>query len=149
MTSAGKSRIYWVIFSAGEVDMAAPSNFQPAGWHTVTPRVIVAGAEKLVEFVKNVFGATGQYQAHAPAELRLGDSIIMISDAGVRDPMPACLYVYVESADTTWQLALEAGAQSIESPLNTPYGDRRAMVKDPWGNTWQIATRRQERTAAE
>jgi PhnB protein len=127
----------------------ALSNFQPLGWHTVTPRIIVDGAEKLVEFVKNVFGATGQYRAQAPAELQLGDSIIMISDAGARDPMPACLYVYVESADITWQRAIDAGAQSIESPLNTPYGDRRGMVKDPWGNTWQIATRRQERIAAE
>jgi PhnB protein len=129
--------------------MAAPSNFQPAGWHTVTPRIIVHGAEKLVEFVKHVFGAAGQYRSGAPAELQLGDSIIMISDAGARDPMPACLYVYVESADITWQRAIQAGAQSIESPLNTPYGDRRGMVKDPWGNTWQIATRRRERTAAE
>ena len=129
--------------------MAAPSNFQPAGWHTVTPRIIVDDAEKLVEFVKHVFGATGQYHPQAPAELQLGDSIIMISDAGVRDPMPACLYVYVESADITWQRAIQAGAQSIESPLNTHYGDRRGMVKDPWGNTWQIATRRQERNAGE
>jgi PhnB protein len=122
--------------------MAVPSNFQPAGWHTVTPRIIVHGAQQLVDFVKNVFGATGEYQPQAPAELRLGDSIIMISDAGARDPMTACLYVYVESADITWQRAVEAGAQSMESPLNTPYGDRRGMVKDPWGNTWQIATRR-------
>ncbi|HEY6621306.1 MAG TPA: VOC family protein [Steroidobacteraceae bacterium] len=125
--------------------MATPSHFQPAGWHTVTPRLIVYGAEKLVEFVKNVFGATGQYHDHAPAELRIGDSIIMISGAGVRDSMTACLYVYVENADATWQRAMDAGAQSIEAPLNTPYGDRRGMVKDPWGNTWQIATRRQAR----
>jgi PhnB protein len=128
--------------------MAAPTSFQPAGWHSVTPRIIVPGAEGLVEFVKKVFGATGEYHPQAPAELRLGDSIIMISDAGVRAPMTACLYVYVESADVIWQRAIEAGAQSIESPLNTPYGDRRGMVKDPWGNTWQIATRRQEHTAA-
>lgn len=127
--------------------MAEPSNFQPAGYHTVTPRIIVPGAEKLVEFVKNVFGATGQHHPHAPAELRLGDSIVMISDAGVRETMTACLYVYVENADAAWQRAVQAGAQSIESPLNTPYGDRRAMVKDPWGNTWQIATRRPERNA--
>lgn len=128
--------------------MVAPFDFQPAGWHTVTPRLIVDGAEKLVEFVKNVFGATGQYRAHAPAELRIGDSTVMISDAGVRDSMTACLYVYVENADATWQRAIDAGAESMESPLNTPYGDRRGMVKDPWGNTWQIATRRQERSTA-
>lgn len=129
--------------------MATPSDFRPAGWPTVTPRIMVQGAEQLVAFVKNVFGATGQYHAHAPAELRLGDSIIMISAAGVRDIATACLYVYVENADITWQRAIEAGAQSIEPPLNTPYGDRRAMVKDPWGNIWQIATRGQQRAAAD
>lgn len=128
--------------------MATPDNFQPAGWRTVTPRIIVRDAEKMVEFVKKVFGATGQYHVHAPAELRLGDSVIMISDAGVRDSMTACLYVYVENADVTWQRAIDAGARSMESPLNTPYGDRRGMVEDPWGNTWQIATR-QVHSAAE
>ena len=114
---------------------------KPAGWPTVTPRIIVQGADKLVAFVKDVFGATGDYRSEAPAELRLGDSIIMISEAGVREPMPACLYVYVDSADATWQRAVTAGAQSLETPSNTPYGDRRGMVKDQWGNTWQIATR--------
>jgi uncharacterized glyoxalase superfamily protein PhnB len=126
----------------------AKVDLQPPGWHTVTPRIIVEGAEQLVEFVKRVFGATGQYHPQRPAELKLGDSIIMISDAGVRDAMTACLYVYVESADITWQRAVEAGARSIEPPSNMPYGDRRGMVQDPWGNTWQIATR-QARTAAE
>ena len=92
--------------------MTAPSNFQPAGWHTVTPRIIVHGAEKLVEFVKHVFGATGQYHPQAPAELQLGDSIIMISDADVRDAMPACLYVYVESADITWQR--DTGGRAVD-----------------------------------
>ena len=123
-------------------------NHQPAGWHTVTPRIIVDGAEMLVAFGKEVFGATGDYRPGAPAELRLGDSIIMISAAGVREPSPACLYVYVESADTTWQRAVTAGAQSLEAPSNTPYGDRRGMVKDRWGNTWQIATRIQAPDAA-
>ncbi len=127
--------------------MPAPADFKPPEWRSVTPRIIVRGAEALVAFVKNVFGATGRYQSHAPAELRLGDSIIMISDAGVRNPATACLYVYVASADITWQRALEAGARSIESPLDTPYGDRRAMIEDPWGNTWQIATRRPARGA--
>jgi PhnB protein len=117
------------------------ADFRPAGWHTVTPRIIVQGAAMLVAFVKEVFGATGDYRPGAPAELRIGDSIIMISDAGVREAMPACLYVYVESADVTWQQAVKAGAQSLEAPSNTPYGDRRGMVKDRWGNTWQIATR--------
>jgi PhnB protein len=115
--------------------------FQPPGWHTVTPRIVVHDAEMLVDFVKSVFGATGDYCPERPAEVRIGDSIIMISDVGVREPMPSCLYVYVESADETWQRAVRAGALSVEAPSDTPYGDRRGMVRDRWGNTWQIATR--------
>jgi uncharacterized glyoxalase superfamily protein PhnB len=48
--------------------------------------------------------------------------------------------VYVEDADATYQGALDAGAVSLEAVWDTPYGDRRGMVKDPWGNVWQIAT---------
>jgi uncharacterized glyoxalase superfamily protein PhnB len=117
---------------------------KPAGWHTVTPRIIVRDADKLVAFMKAVFEATGDYRPEVPAELRLGDSIIMVSEAGVREAMPACLYVYVENADVTWRRAVKAGAQSLEDPSNTPYGDRRGIVKDRWGNTWQIATRIQK-----
>jgi PhnB protein len=86
----------------------------------------------LVDFIKNVFSASGHYHPQAPAELRLGDSLVMVSDAGVREPAPACLYVYVPDADAAWQRALDAGAKSIEAPSNMPYGDRRGMVKDRW-----------------
>jgi PhnB protein len=118
-----------------------PTDFKPDGWHSVTPRIIVPDAAGLVEFIRQVFNATGDYSPQAPAELKIGDSIIMVSDAGVREQMLSCLYVYVENADITWQRAVTAGALSIEVPSNTPYGDRRGMVKDRWGNTWQIATR--------
>jgi|HubBroStandDraft_4_1064222.scaffolds.fasta_scaffold19102_8 PhnB protein len=124
------------------------SHFQPQGWHTVTPRIIVSDAERLVAFVKQVFSASGDYRRDAPTELRIGDSIVMISDAGIRDPMLSCLYVYVENADETWRRAVAAGACSIETPSDMPYGDRRAMVKDQWGNTWQIATRLKGRGSA-
>jgi PhnB protein len=62
------------------------SHFTPQGWHTVTPRIVVHEAQLLVEFVKYVFRATGEYQPDAPAVLSIGDSIVMISDAGIRDP---------------------------------------------------------------
>ena len=55
-------------------------------------------------------------------------------------PFPAFLYVYVDDADATYRRAVAAGARSLEAPIDTPYGDRRAMVEDRWGNTWQIAT---------
>jgi uncharacterized glyoxalase superfamily protein PhnB len=54
--------------------------------------------------------------------------------------VPAFLYVYVENVDETYQRAAEAGAETLELPSDFPYGDRRAMVKDHWGNLWQIAS---------
>ena len=75
--------------------------------------------------------------------MRIGDSVVMISNGGgQREATQAFLYVYVEDADETYRLAVDAGAVSVEKPINTPYGDRRATVLDPWGNTWQIATPR-------
>lgn len=114
--------------------------FIPDGWHTVTPRIVARDAEQLVEFLKRVFGATGEYQPARPVELRISDSVVMISDAGIRQPMTAFLYVYVSDTDATYQRALAAGARSLEAPAVLPYGDRRCMIEDRWGNTWQIAT---------
>jgi uncharacterized glyoxalase superfamily protein PhnB len=69
--------------------------------------------------------------------------MLMVSDGGgLRDPSSAFLYVYVPDVEATFRAAIDAGATSIEAPLDTPYGDRRATVRDPFGNTWQIATRR-------
>jgi PhnB protein len=53
----------------------------------------------------------------------------------------ACWRALLSDADSTHRRALERGANSIEEPFDTPYGDRRCMVEDPWGNTWQIAVR--------
>lgn len=116
------------------------NEYVPGGWPTVIPRIIAKDAEQLVTFIKNVFGATGDFQSERPTVLDIGESKIMISDSGVRDSMPAFLYVYVEDCDQTYQRAIQGGAKSLEKPGNVPYGDRRAMVKDQWGNIWQIAT---------
>lgn len=116
-------------------------NFQPAGWPTVIPRLVVANPDELVRFLKDVFGARGEVRSGAPAEMRIGDSMVMVSGGdGLRDTMTAFLYVYVEDPDATYQRALAAGAISMEAPAQMPYGDRRAMVRDPWGNHWQIAS---------
>ncbi len=122
--------------------------FAPEGWHTVTPRIVVHEAEHLVEFLKQVFGATGEYRQARPSEVRIGDSVIMISDARPRRPMTAFLYVYVNDTDATYRRALDAGARALEAPAVTPYGDQRSMVEDKWGNTWQIATHMGDRQAA-
>ena len=112
----------------------------PAGRHTVTPRIVVEDAAGFVVFLKRVFGATGEFQAATPSQIKIGDSLLMVSPAGTRETFPAFLYVYVEDADATFQRALDAGAVSLEAVWDTPYGDRRGMVRDPWGNVWQVAT---------
>jgi uncharacterized glyoxalase superfamily protein PhnB len=116
------------------------SKFQPDGWHTVTSRIVTSDVRGLAEFVRAVFDAAGEDRVGAPTELKIGDSIVMVSGDGEREAMPAFLYVYVTDADATYQRAIAQGARSIEEPRNTPYGDRRAMVQDSWGNKWQIAT---------
>jgi len=119
------------------------NKFKPDGWHTVTPRVFTDDVAGLVGFLKIVFGAVGKLQSEGPTEMRIGDSVVMISDGGgERQAMPAFLYVYVENADEAYQRAIAAGAESIERPGDMPYGDRRATVRDSWGNVWQIATYR-------
>jgi PhnB protein len=116
----------------------------PAGWHSVTPRLVVHDVASLVEFFKQAFGATGDFRPDIPCEIRIGDSLVMVSEVGVRDAMPAFLYLYVDDIDATYQRALKAGAESLEEPQDMPYGDRRCMVKDPGGNIWQIATHNEE-----
>ena len=69
---------------------------------------------------------------------------LMVGSTVEREPMPAFLYVYVEDTDAAFSLALKYGAKPIEQPQETPYGDRRGMIRDRWGNTWQIATHRGE-----
>jgi PhnB protein len=101
---------------------------------------VVHDPAKLVLFLKRAFGATGDFTADGPALIRIDDSIVMVSGVGPRDAMPAFLYLYVDDIDATYRRALEAGAVSLEEPEDMPYGDRRAMVKDPCGNDWQIAT---------
>jgi len=115
--------------------------FAPADWPRVIPRLFTHDPRGLVAFVKRVFRATGTYRDDRPSELRLGESIIMVSDDSARGPSSAFLYVYIADTDAAYRRAISAGAQSIEAPAEMPYGDRRAMVEDPWGNIWQIATR--------
>jgi PhnB protein len=116
---------------------------KPPGWPDVVPRIFTSDVAGLVRLMRQALGAQGEAHAERPAEMRLGQSIVMVSDgAGVRNATPAFLYVYVPDADVAYARAVALGARSIEPPSDLPYGDRRATVEDAWGNTWQIATRR-------
>jgi len=119
----------------------------PAGYHTVTPYLTVEGAGRLIEFLKQAFGASEIACMKRPdgriahAELRIGDSVVMIGEArGDWGPRPSTMYVYVEDCDAFYKRAIAAGATSLTEPANQFYGDRHGGVKDPAGNYWWIAT---------
>ena len=111
-------------------------------YHSITPRIFVDDLDATVAFLRSVFDAAGDVEPGRPAELRIGDSIVMLSEAGEeRAAFPAFLYVYVDDADSTYQRAVDAGATTLEPPQDQFYGDRRAMVTDVAGNIFQIAHR--------
>jgi PhnB protein len=120
----------------------------PDGYHTVTPYLLVQGAEKFIDFVKKAFDAKETLLMSMPdgaighAEVRLGDSVIMLSEAqgGEYKPMPTGIYLYVGDCDAIYKRALEVGATSIMKPADQFYGDRSASIKDQFGNIWYIAT---------
>ncbi len=107
----------------------------------MTPRIVTVDVEGLVALLRAVFDADAELVAGRPVDVRIGNSIVLVSGAGERDAFPAFLYVYVDDADAVHQRAVAAGLVTIEAPFDTPYGDRRAMVSDPWGNVFQIAHR--------
>ncbi len=119
----------------------------PEGYHNVTPYLIVRDAHQVLEFLKQAFGAEQKELMLGPdgkighAEVQIGDSIVMMGEAGERwKPMPTSLYVYVSDTDATYKRALELGASSLMEPADQFYGDRNAGVSDPSGNFWWIAT---------
>jgi PhnB protein len=122
----------------------SPKN-QPADYHTVTPYLTVKRAGQLVEFVKQAFGGVEVFRTTGSAggmhaEVTIGDSKLMIGGYETVEEIPTALHVYVPDADAAYQRALDAGAVSLEEPVDQFYGDREAGVKDPTGNIWWIAT---------
>lgn len=115
--------------------------------HTVSPYLIVKDATAFIEFAKKIFNAE-VIESHPRedggirhAEIKIGDSVIMVSDATTDYPaFPAMLYVYVEDTDQTYSQAIQAGATSVMAPYNADYGARMAGFNDAWGNSWWPAT---------
>ena len=119
----------------------------PDGYHTVTPYLTIRGVDKLIEFLKQVFGAQRTEYMTRPdgsvthAEVRIGDSVVMMGEpTNVSEQMPGMLYLYIPDLDAAYKRALAAGATSVHEPTNEFYGDRSAAVKDASGNTWFMAT---------
>ncbi len=123
----------------------------PEGYHTVTPYLLVQSAEKLIDFMKNAFDAKETERYSMPdgsighAEVRIGDSVIMVADAQGDEykPMAAGIHLYVEDCDLTYKRAIGAGATSVREPQDQFYGDRSAGVNDQFGNKWWVATHKE------
>lgn len=92
----------------------------PKRWPSVIPRLFVRDPMQFVNFLRGAFDASGEFQADRPTELRIGDSMLMVSGDEVREPTSSCFYVYVEDADATYSRALSCGAESLEEPRDTP-----------------------------
>jgi PhnB protein len=117
------------------------------GNETATPYITVEGAEHLIEFLRSSFGGVLEYEHRREdgsvgnAQVRLGGSLVMISDADANSPAwPSRVYLFVHDVDEAYRRALEHGGTKLMDPLDEEYGDRVAGVLDPLGNQWWLAT---------
>lgn len=127
----------------------------PEGYHTITPSLMFRNAAKAIQFYAKAFGAEELYRMTTPdgrimhAELRIGDSRVMLSD---EFPMGGCvspetagqatgnLHLYVEDVDRVWSRAVEAGAKPTMELMDAFWGDRYGMLVDPFGYVWSLAS---------
>ena len=119
----------------------------PDGFHRVTPYIVAQGAARLIDFLKDAFGAAVVSRHDKPdgsvmhAQLKIGDSMIMLTEACDKAPSGlVSMYMYVEDSDAVYERALKAGGTSIMEMSTQFYGDRHGGVKDPSGNSWWVAT---------
>ena len=128
----------------------------PDGFHTVTPYLLVTDARRLIEFLKQAFGAEVAHQSTRPdggilhAQVRIGDSPVMMGEvSGEWKPMPGSLYLYVPDTDAVYRRALQAGGTSVMEPADQFYGDRVYRCVDPEGHHWTFAMHVRDVTRAE
>ena len=119
----------------------------PEGMHTVTPFLVVDGANELIEFIEQSFnGKVASIMKTKEgrvmhAGVQIGDSQIMVTDSTEKYPAAGSrLYLYVDDVDETYKNAINAKGTSLREPTDEFYGDRSCGVKDAWGNEWWIAT---------
>src|ERR1039457_2781054 len=136
----------------------------PEGYHTLTPFLTVRDAVRAIEFYKQAFGAEERGVMKGPdgkimhAELKIGDSIIMLSDEwpefGALSPLSSGgagmgLHIYVDGVDAAFDRAVKAGAR-VDMPVSDQFwGDRYGKLTDPFGHKWSIATHTKDMSADE
>jgi len=135
----------------------------PAGYHSVTPYLIIKGAADAIDFYKKAFGATELFRMEhegkvGHAEIKIGDSPIMLADEhpgmGYVSPKtlggtPVSLMIYVENVDTIYKQAIKSGGEEVKALQDQFYGDRSGTLKDPFGHVWTVATHKEDVTPEE
>ena len=117
----------------------------PEGYRTITPYLNVKGASDAIAFYKKAFGAEERVRLPGPdgsimhAELKIGDSMVMLTDAIRFPPTTASIHVYAPDIDKWWTRATEAGAKVVMPIADQFWGDRWGVVSDAWGNQWSLA----------
>jgi PhnB protein len=149
-----------------DVVMAKAKSPIPAGHRTVTPQLILDDAAQAIDWYKKALGAEEVARAVGPdgkimhAEIRIGDSLIMLNDemGGGKSPRafggsPASLWLYVEDCDALFNRAVAAGAKVAPGPMGQLmdqfWGDRSGTFTDPHGYQWTVATRKEDLTREE
>jgi uncharacterized glyoxalase superfamily protein PhnB len=137
----------------------------PDGYHSITPYLVCKGAAKAIEFYTRAFGAKEFVRMPGPegrimhAEIKIGDSIVMLADenperGAVAPPAgtlarSASIMFYTDDVDATFKRALDLGASSIQTPTDMFWGDRMGNLMDPFGHQWAIATHKEDVTPDE
>ena len=136
----------------------------PPGHPAISPYLIVDNAPRALEFYKKAFGAKELMRHAGPdgrighAEIRIGDSLVMLADEhpeiNARSPKsvggtPVSLHLYVKDVDAVGRQATAAGARTVR-PIQTQfYGDRNGTLEDPFGHQWHISTHVEDVSPAE
>ncbi len=123
-------------------------SYKPENYTSVAPYLVVNGADRTIDFLVKVFGAQ-RLRSHrveggllAHAEVRIDDTVVMLADSAEGwPPMPSHVHVYVEDADASYRLAIEAGAEPVQEPVHKDDEDQRGGFRDPGGTTWWVGTK--------
>ncbi|MGH9723285.1 MAG: VOC family protein [Bryobacteraceae bacterium] len=135
----------------------------PDGYHTLTPYLAVKDAARAIEFYRKAFGANEMFRMPTPdgkiahAELKIGDSMLMLSDempGSCTSPQSlggttCTVFLYVENVDNVFNQALSAGCKAEMPPADMFWGDRFGKVSDPFGHSWSMATHIEDVTMEE
>jgi PhnB protein len=146
--------------------MAKAKSGVPAGFHTVTPHLIMNNASSALDWYEKALGAEIVSRSPGPdgkimhAEMRIGNSRIFLNDemGGGKSlkavgGSPVSLWIYVDDCDALFNRAVAAGAKVPPGPMGALadqfWGDRTGSLTDPEGYVWTIATRKEDLTPEE